>query len=325
MPIQQATASAGETFQISFVITYYNIPLDMLRQCVESILALALQPSEREIILVDDGSPISPVTLVDSYPTAIRYIRQSNKGVAEARNAGLSAAQGTHVQFVDADDYLLCEGYNHCIDIVRNNRDIDLLAIDFTQRTNINHNAAQETLPTDGADYMLQHNLRGIDWAYLFRRSIIGDLRFHPGLLHEDEEFVPRLFLQAHNVVATTAVAYYYRRRADSIVHSEDKAHVHRRLSDMLQIISRLQDIAHTLPSPRRQALFRRVHQLTMDHIYNTIRLVDSEEMLESTVEQLRSRELFPLPPNDYTLKYKWFRRISTTKFGRKLMFWLLK
>ena len=35
---------------ISFIIPYYNVPTDMLRECIESILALSLQADEREII-----------------------------------------------------------------------------------------------------------------------------------------------------------------------------------------------------------------------------------------------------------------------------------
>ena len=43
---------------ISFILTYYNLPVEMLIECIESILALSLQADEREIIVVDDGSKI---------------------------------------------------------------------------------------------------------------------------------------------------------------------------------------------------------------------------------------------------------------------------
>jgi len=49
---------------ISFIIPYYNVPTEMLRECVESILALSLSPEEREIIIVDDGSERSPLELL---------------------------------------------------------------------------------------------------------------------------------------------------------------------------------------------------------------------------------------------------------------------
>ena len=45
---------------VTFVVCYYDLPMQMLCQCVDSILALSLQHDEREIIVVDDGSDINP-------------------------------------------------------------------------------------------------------------------------------------------------------------------------------------------------------------------------------------------------------------------------
>ena len=47
--------------KISFILTYYNLPIQMLCECIDSILALSLRPDEREIIVIDDGSEMSPV------------------------------------------------------------------------------------------------------------------------------------------------------------------------------------------------------------------------------------------------------------------------
>ena len=44
---------------VSFIITHYNLPIPMLCHCLDSILAISLQPSEREVIVIDDGSDIS--------------------------------------------------------------------------------------------------------------------------------------------------------------------------------------------------------------------------------------------------------------------------
>ena len=43
---------------VSFILTYYNQPVQMLCECIDSILALSLRPFEREIIVVDDGSTV---------------------------------------------------------------------------------------------------------------------------------------------------------------------------------------------------------------------------------------------------------------------------
>ena len=66
MPTQQITTSNHEAKKISFIVTTYNLPLHMLKECLKSILALSLNRKEREIIIVDDGSDLSVINdLID--------------------------------------------------------------------------------------------------------------------------------------------------------------------------------------------------------------------------------------------------------------------
>ena len=55
---------------ISFVIPYHNEPLNMLRQCLDSILSLSLSNEERVIIVVDDGSDYSS-TICATFKTTL--------------------------------------------------------------------------------------------------------------------------------------------------------------------------------------------------------------------------------------------------------------
>ena len=77
---------------ISFIIPYYNLPAGMLKECIGSILSLPLQPQEREIIIVDDGSACSVEDKLQTYTDDIRYIRKENEGVSVARNIGMQEA-----------------------------------------------------------------------------------------------------------------------------------------------------------------------------------------------------------------------------------------
>ena len=87
--------------RISFIITYYNEPLEMLTECVRSVLALPLHPGEREILLIDDGSTV-PAPEYDG----ITVVRQENQGLSAARNKGLDVCTGELICFVDSDDWL---------------------------------------------------------------------------------------------------------------------------------------------------------------------------------------------------------------------------
>lgn len=73
-----------------------------MREALESILAQTHRPLE--IIVADDGSTDGTGAIVSGFGEWVRYVKQSNKGPATARNFGLSLATGDFVAFLDADD-----------------------------------------------------------------------------------------------------------------------------------------------------------------------------------------------------------------------------
>ena len=89
---------------VSIVVPIYKVAR-YLEPCVDSILAQTLR--EIEVILVDDGSPDACPAMCDAYAARdlrVRVIHQENLGAGPARNAGLAAARGEYVIFLDADD-----------------------------------------------------------------------------------------------------------------------------------------------------------------------------------------------------------------------------
>lgn len=309
---------------VSFIVTCYNLPVSMLKECLDSILKLNLQPAEREIIVVDDGSDVPPVgELTEAYGDSIVYIRQRNEGVSVARNRGMATASGTFLQFVDGDDRLLATAYNHCLDFLRN-EDTDLLMFDFTS-----HEESQTTFedggPTTGTVFMQQHNIHGAVWSYAVRRAIIGNLQFTKGIGYtEDEEFTAHLLLRAEMFRHTSAKAYFYRKHPGAITQQRSAESAAQRQNDQLHTLTALQTSIDRLPPPERQALQRRIAQLTMDHIYNNIMTFRSSAQLDDCLQQLSAHGLYPLPDRPYTRKYTWFRRLTASKGGRMLMLRLL-
>lgn len=312
----------AEKQHISFIIAYYNLPVKMLIECIDSILALSLRPSEREIIVVDDGSDISPVNELTRYGSDVIYIRQANKGLSEARNTGIQMATGIYLQLIDSDDLLLHAPYEHCLDILRFSQP-EMVVFDFT------HDAKENVEYTDsnlmkGSDYMRHQNIRSTACGYIFSRSILGNLRFTAGIYHEDEEFTPLLLLRAESVCITNAKAYLYRERTDSITTDQHVRKLIKRMEDIKGIIIRLNKTADRLPTDDKVALQRRVAQLTMDYLYNIIRHTQSRHYLERKMEELRKQGLFPLPDHDYTLKYTWFRKLSNSTKGINILMRLI-
>lgn len=299
---------------ISFIIPVYNIPTEMLYHCLDSILRLSLRKQEREIIVIDDGSKISPINNLDDYLDDIIYIRQKNSGLGCARNRGLMNATGQYIQFVDADDALITNQYEHCLDVARF-QSPDMVIFEFSRKDNSQKIYTDQKLVT--GRYLLRHqNIKATACGYLFKSTILGNLRFTPGIYHEDEEFTPLLILRAGTILQTDAEAYYYRSREDSITTSLDIRNTIKRLSDFKSIIYRLYNFAAVIPGSDRMALLRRIHQLTMDYIYKVIVETRNKHYLDRQLEELRKKGLFPLADKDYTTKYKWFRRLTNSKIG---------
>ena len=89
---------------ISIIVPVYNVE-NYLRECLDSISQL--KTVTWEAILVDDGSTDTSGKICDEYAkqdSRFRVIHQKNTGVSAARNAGLDAAKGEWIWFVDSDD-----------------------------------------------------------------------------------------------------------------------------------------------------------------------------------------------------------------------------
>lgn len=306
---------------VTFIVTYYNLPMQMLCECIDSILALSLAKDEREIIIIDDGSKVSPMEGLMQYGDDIIYIRQQNQGVSVARNTALRMAQGKFIQIVDGDDYLMKEAYEQCLHIAKNNPDAEVIVFDFTNTPTTTTISNGDAKQFSGNEYLSNYNIQGSICCKLFRQSVRSQLEFTPGICYgEDEEFTPQLLLRAEVVCLTAYKAYYYRQHKHSAIQQKDESSIEKRLSDNLQVIRHLHLLADRMPYKDRLAMNRRVAQLTMDYLYNVIMLRQSHKALNSTIEALRQYGLFPLPNRDYTTKYTWFRRMINTSIGRTLL-----
>ena len=280
---------------VSFIITYHNEPEAYLQDCVESIQAIRLSPEEAEIIVVDDGSEVLPTF---AGREGIRFVRQDQAGLSVARNTGIKYAQGQYLQFVDADDCLVPSVYELVLSELRK-ESFDLVLFKMTKQTR-----AKECLPTEneiwrssGGYYLQRRNLRGAACGYAFRREILGDLRFFPGLFHEDELFTPQLFLKVDSLVELDVKAYFYRQHSGTITHTNNSVKIQKRLNDIRFVLSELKSFGEP-------TLERRIRQLTVDYIQNTWTLTHSFQELRKRKKELRKEGFLPLPLRIYSLRY---------------------
>ena len=326
MPIQQMfTQNIQEKPLMSFIITCFNTSADMLQACMKSIFDLEMESWEREVIIIDDGSEKPAINHMEEWKDQVIYLRQPNKGVSAARNCGMDMAHGRYIQFVDSDDLLLKESYERCLDLIRNMKP-DILLFKMTHKEqDVEMKKGKVEGPIDGSIYMLHNNIGGGVCSYIFKSSLPINLRFTNGTAYaEDEEFTPQLLLRCKQLVATDIKAYYYREHSRSATQLKDEEHVDKRLEDNITVINRLHHLAEALHGTDREALRRRVNQLTMDFLYQIIHSRRNPKETEKAVKRLHAMGLFPLPPKNYTRKYQWFRLAMYTKAGRWLMSYLM-
>lgn len=91
---------------VSIIVPVYNAEKTIGR-CIESILNQ--EYTDFELILIDDGSTDGSSILCDVYAEKderIRVVHKENSGVSDSRNMALDMAQGTYLQFLDADDWI---------------------------------------------------------------------------------------------------------------------------------------------------------------------------------------------------------------------------
>lgn len=88
---------------VSVIIPCYNGAV-YLRETLQSAANQTQPPLE--VIVVDDGSTDDSAAIAESFGPPVRVLRQANQGESVARNAGIAAAQGEYLLFLDADDLL---------------------------------------------------------------------------------------------------------------------------------------------------------------------------------------------------------------------------
>ena len=220
---------------ISVVVPVYNVE-NYLERCILSIINQTYQ--NLEIILVDDGSTDNSGAICDELALKdprIKVIHKENGGLSDARNAGIEAASGEYIGFVDSDDYIAHDMYEKLLDALQSTgSSISLCSYVYvdedTNTTDENHfprsPIVTEVLSSKDAlekicSYRTGYSFYVTAWNKLYDKNLFNTLRFPKGRLHEDELTVHYLFDNATQVACISDVLYYYVQRKGSIMNTK--------------------------------------------------------------------------------------------------------
>lgn len=206
--------------KISVIIPVYNAEL-YLDRCINSIINQTYK--NLEIILIDDGSIDSSLSIARSYETdsRIKVYHKPNGGQSSARNLGLECSTGDYIAFVDSDDWIALDLYQHVIDILKiNNCDV----VDYQGEMRYNHEDEPiQSSVNDDVDVIREANIiedylyRGQTeqspftvWRKVYKSELLANVRFIEDMINEDIVFNFEALQKAKELVHTSKVGYYY-------------------------------------------------------------------------------------------------------------------
>ena len=217
--------------KLSIIVPVYNVE-QYIHQCIYSIVNQTIK--DIEILVINDGTLDKSIEIINEFhDDRIKIINQRNGGLSSARNTGIKYATGEYIVFIDSDDYLLREDvledmynqiYEDDADILVGNA---LAVYDNDTSVKMTRNSRVFTKQIISSEDFLKRFLEAKSmlapvWLNIYKNSLIKDMRFREGILHEDEEFTPRIFLKAKKISVYPKEFYGYRQRVGSISKAGD-------------------------------------------------------------------------------------------------------
>ena len=213
---------------ISVIVPVYRVE-EYLERCVKSILSQTYK--NLEVILVDDGSPDQCPAICDACAekdARVKVIHQENKGLSGARNAGIDAASGEYLAFVDSDDYVSPHFIEELYQLLQDTGcAIGQCRFSYVKGDGLVEEGDSAFCIYRGESLMEQlyepeekATCFVVAWNKLYRAELFKEtgIRYPEGRIHEDEATTYRLFHEAKKLAFLDRALYgYYTENGGSI------------------------------------------------------------------------------------------------------------
>lgn len=292
---------------MSVIVAVHNVE-PFLRRCVDSLLAQTWP--NVDIILLDDGSTDTSGEVCDEYAQRdprVHVIHKENGGVSSARNAGLNAAHGEYVAFLDADDWaepdMLADLVKPAVEL-----DADLVMtgmyVDF-ENSNGELTRTEKRIPAGqviergsksvNVDAELM-GLLGYVWNKIYKREILVrlGLEFEQELsLYEDLVFNEAVILAAPRIVMIPQAHVHYIQRSQTSLGTKQRQDF---MDLRLRALSCLELILNhwNVPEPRRDEILIPMYQSAVRSFVRQLQ-ADSSRTQSEKIARLRTIRSGPI------------------------------
>jgi glycosyltransferase involved in cell wall biosynthesis len=237
---------------ISIIVPVYNISR-YLRECVDSVLCQTFH--DIEVVLVDDGSTDYCPQICDAYAkqdSRIRVVHKTNGGLVSARKAGLKAATGKYIGYVDGDDWIEPDMYEKMYQIITE-WDVDIVMCGRYEDTSDVHRAVYQGIPEGCYDKAAMQkeiyprmmvNMAFFEWGIfpgvwdkLFKRECLEpfQMKVHEEIvMGEDAACAYPCLLNVQSIYVMQECLYHYRQTTSSIVKQAKNYELERRQFEIL-------------------------------------------------------------------------------------------
>ena len=280
---------------LSVIIPVYNAET-YIGECLTSLLRQDIPAEDYEIICVNDGSRDGSLALLQRFsrenPNLV-IIDKENGGVTTARNAGLAAAKGDYIWFIDADDLIPenCLGSLRAKTEAENPDRLTFGAYQFTDAMTEEEweKFRQGTLPVNTPWY------DSVVWRCLLRRRFLEAhaLTFrYPELTHgEDGLFMHEVTLCDPRTLHLEEILYFYRIHSGSAETNLSVENRMKKLRSFIRITQILRDYFEELENPADGSANKFMSFLWMT-LYEITRLPGAEA--NAALRELKEKDLFP-------------------------------
>lgn len=243
--------------KLSIIIPAYNAA-EYIAFCLSTCSAQDLQPSEYEMIVVNDGSTDNTPQIVATYAGKhpnTRLVNQENKGNGAARNTGVANANGAYILFLDSDDYIARDTLGTLVRLVL---EYDLDFLGFSSKNVSDSSQVEAKVPPEevgmdevcsGIAFIGTYNYKAEVWWYLVKRSFYTEsgVRFFDRKFVQDSYLTPTLISKSKRAAFIPLDVHRYRQSMNSITRKKSREHLLQHFNDLTFSVKQLYELRHVL------------------------------------------------------------------------------